>query len=749
MAKITKPKRIDEDALVNSLAKSVQEAVGVSVTHIANKQEEALKLYMRELFPTDKKGDGKSKWMSSTVLERTEWTSASLLKVFDTQYQVVSFCPNDPSDQPIADQMNDVCNFVVRSKNSHVGFLRPWFTNGVLTGIGIVVIEFRKEREELKPEILRAVSDQQLVDLVAQEEAGKIIIEERGEPYAAPQQAPMPGIPDELAAIAQQMQPEVRDIKIRRVREHLQLNIKNLPPEDFIVSKDADFDQQTGGIAARLQGHKRVIARSELIDMGFDAKKVASIPSAHSDTDGMSLQRSKETDYDDGVGEVEDDVLVYEVYTRMAVDDDKRRHYRFVLGGDLTNKPILLHREEVSKFYPYAAFVPYPTPNTLFGQGMVDRAGPTQRLVSQIVRAQHDNLNKFVNPITIVNPDVTRPDDLLNLHPGKVIRSEDPTGGISFVQQPFTAMQAQPMIDSLNTELDYTTGVGGALATVSPSDLQNTTATANARMATTQQLFVEQICRHFADTGYRYMFRVIIDQLVSNPEDAQAFITRLTGRYTPIRIDEWDPDMDVTANVAFGVTDKIGNAANLQTILGLQTQLQGMGLSNAQTIYHTATKIAENAGHKNASTFFVDPSTLPPQPPAPPPPDPNAALIEEMRIKAQLDAEAKAREYEFEMRKLIIENDLKRDQMAQDLELKRAEIEAKYQAQVDIARIQQEQARQRNDVDFAIAAQDAQVQVKQAQAQQDAQEQQAMQAMQAQAQQPPMPSQAPAMPPQM
>ncbi|QRM54739.1 hypothetical protein [Sinorhizobium sp. BG8] len=744
MAKITKIKKVDEDALVNSIAKAVQEAVGVSATHIANKQEEALKLYMREPFPTDKKGDGKSKWVSSDVQERTDWATSQLIRVFDNQQQVVSFAPNEPSDQPIADQMTEVCNFVVRSKNSHVAMLAPWVKNGFLTGLGITMVELKKVREESLPEIMKAQTDQQLVERVAEEEAGTIVIEERGEPYVGPQQAPVPDLPPELAALAAQMQPKVRDIKIRRVSEKPQINICNLPPEDFIVSKDADIDQQTGGIRARLQGHKRIIGRAELIELGFDEKKVAAIPSADSEEDGMALQRSKETDYDDGVGDVEDDVLIYEVYTRMAVDGGKRRHYRFVLGGDITNKPVLLHREEVSKFYPYAAFVPYPIPNTLFGQGMVDRVGPTQRLTTQIIRQQHNNLNKVIDPLVVVNPDVTRPDDLLNLHPGKVIRSEDPNAGLSFIQPPFVAMQAQPIIDNLKTELDYTTGVGGALASVNASDLQNTTATANAQRASSQQMLVEQICRHFADTGYRYLFRIIVDLFTNNPEEAHSYITRLTGQFTPLRVDAWDPDMDVTANVAFGVTDKIGNAGNLNALLGLQQTLQPMGLANAQTIYHTATRLAENAGEKNSSAFFVDPSTLPPAPPAPPPPDPNAALIAEMKLKAQLDAEAKAREYEFEMNKLIVENDLKRDQMAQDLELKRAEIEAKYQAQVDIARIQQEQARQRNDVDFAIAAQDAQVQVK------AAQEQQQTQAMQAQAaqQQPAMPPQAPMMPPQ-
>lgn len=759
MAKVTKTKKIDEDALVNKVVNAVKEAVGVNNTKIANKQMEALQLFLREPFEydVDSKGsktvkkDGKSKWISGDVAERTGWATAQTIRVFDSQAQVVSFCPNDPSDQPIADQMSDVCNFVVRSKNSHVGILSPWVSNGYLTGFGVTMVEFRKEREELREELLTGLTDQQLVELVEQEEAGKIVIEERGEPYSPPAQPPMPGMPPELITLAQQMQPKLRDVKIRKVRTAPQMNIKNLPPEDFIVTADAEIDQQTGGIKARVQGHKRFISRADLIEQGFDKKRVESIPRGDADTDGMSQERSRQVDYSSQQGADPDGVMVYEIYTKMAIDSDKRRHYRIVLAGDIDSRPVYLHHEEVSKFYPYAAFIPYPVPNTLFGRGFVDIVGPTQRLKSQITRLQHDNLGKAVNPVVVVNTDaVSRPDDLLNLHAGKVIRSEgNPNAGISFIQHPFTAMQAQPMLDTLSQELDYTTGVGGSLASVNASDLQNTTATANAQRASSQQMLIEQICREFADTGYRYLFRIIIDLFQNNPEDAEAYIRRFSGNYTPIQIDEWDADMDVTANVAFGVTDKIGNAANLQMVLGLQTQFEQMGLSNKQTIYTTATKLAENAGFKNAGAFFVDPSTLPPEPPAPPPPDPNAALIEEMRIKAELDQKAKAQEYEFEMQKLIYENDLKRDQMAQDLYLKEAEIKAKYGAQVDIARIQQEQARERADVDFAIASRDAQVQIEEAKAQQAQQEQAAQAQHEAAQQQPAMPQQPGMMPPQM
>ncbi|MEW9616027.1 hypothetical protein AB3G45_19620 [Shinella sp. S4-D37] len=517
------------------------------------------------------------------------------------------------------------------------------------------------------------------------------------------------------------------------------------------------FDQQTGGIKARLQGHRRIIARADLIEQGFDADKVARIPTAHDKSEGIAMERASQTDYDQGVSEVEEDVTVYEVYTRIAIDDVKRRHYRITLGGDILSSPVLLAYEEVSKFYPYAAFCPFPIPNTLFGYGIADRIGDDQILVSKMQRGVLNSLNLHIDPIKIVNPETTSIDDTLNVFPGAVIRSSDPSGGISYNQPPFSGAAAMPVIDQVKNGLDFVTGVGGGMQAVNASDLQNTTATATSQRANSSQLFVEMIARQFADTGYRYLFKVLIDLFVQYPEDAQAYITRLTNQYVPIKVDEWDPDMDVTTTVAFGVLNKDFNAATLQMILGQQQSLlqQGSPIVAPQNVYSTLTKIVENAGFKNPSAFFVDPSTVPPPPPPPPPVDPNAGLIEVERVKAELKAQAEAAAREFDLIRLRVEDDRKRDEMAQDFALKQAEIQAKYAAQVDIARIQMAQAAQRNDVDLAIQSQQAQQaaleQQAQAQQQAEAQRQQQEQAALAQMQQMPpemmMPQQG--MPPQM
>ena len=743
-----KKKALSDAEIASKVSLVVRDAVSFSTSHLANKSEQALRYYKREALPGDEKQNARSKWVSPDVMERVDWLTASMIRTYDSQAEVVQFLPNGPEDEPLAKQQTEVANFVVRSKNSHVAVLEPWIKNGCITGLGIAMVEFRSCTEESLPELLKGVSDEQLVDFTAQEEAGKIVIVEAGEPYQALPPAPGQNVPPQAQALVQALSPMVRDIKVRRVKRMRTMNIVNLPPEDFIVSKDAQFDQQTGGIRAAIQGHRRSIAREDLVEQGFDAEKVKSIPSATDKSEGIALERSSETDYDQGVGEVTDDVTVYEIYTFMKIDGDKRRHYRITLAGDIENMPVLLDYQEVSKFYPYAAFCPFPVPNTLFGYGIADRIGDDQVLLSKMQRGVINSLNMHIDPIKVINPETTNLDDALNLFPGAVIRSSDPAGGISYNQPPFAGAAAMPVIEQIKQTLDFTTGVGGGMMAVNASDLQNTTATATSQRANASQLIVEMICRHFADTGYRYLFKVMIDLFVQHPEDAQAYISRLTNNYVPIKVDEWDPDMDVTATVAFGVMNKDFNAATLQTILGQQLQMMqaGMRFVTPENVFATVTKLVENAGFKNPGAFWTDPATLPPPPPpAPPQPSPDTlGLIQVERVKAELKAQSDAAEREFKLIELRVEDDRKRDEMQQDFALKQAEIQAKYAAQVDIARIQMEQARQRNDVDFAIQTQQSMQAAAERQQQAQQQQEQIAQtqlAQQMQAQQ--MPPQAP------
>lgn len=649
---------MNEDNILKQITPKLRDAVNFSNSNIASKQESALKYYKRSYLPGDDKIKGRSKWISPEVQTRVDWMTASLIRIFDAPENVVEFIPFGPEDEGLAKQQTQVANWVLKTKNSHLSFLHPWLQNGLLTGLGIVTAEFDTETVESLPRTIKGIPNEQLIAFNEQEEAGQIIIEEVSKPYGAPQ----------LSGV------QLRDLKIRTVKKNPVFNILSVAPEDFVISKDAKFSSETGGIEASLQGHRKTVSRQSLQDLGYDQDKISKIPTATDKTDGIALERSKDLDGEQGY--TKDSVDVFQVYAKLKIDK-KPRHYRLTLGGDI-NSPVLLEYEEVSKFAPYAAFVPFPLADSLFGMGIPDKIGDDHILLTRMTRAMIDDLHNHVHPVKIVNPDITNIDDLMNIHPGSVVRSQDPSAGISYNVPPFAGGEAIPVIQSLTQGLDFTTGVGPQMASLNASDLQNTTATAVAQRTSSSQLLVEMISRFFADTGYRYLVKLVIDQLIQKPEEAQMLLTRLTSQAIPI--DELNPEFDVAASVAFGVMSRDQSTASLTNLLAQQmSALQaGLPVVTPQHVYQTLSKIAQAAGFKNSSLFFQDPSTLPPPPPPQPPVDPNAGLIEMEKVKAQLKAQSDEADRQFEMQKIAAELDLKRAQMQQDFELKRLELELRY-----------------------------------------------------------------------
>jgi hypothetical protein len=73
------------------------------------------------------------------------------------------------------------------------------------------------------------------------------------------------------------------------------------------------------------------------------------------------------------------------------------------------------------------------------------------------------------------------------------------------------------------------------------------------------------------------------------------------------------------------------------------------------------------------------------------PADPNAAFLQAEQMKVQGKMQSDQMKMQFDMQKAAADDDLKRDQMAQDLLVNAAKIYGEYGTQVDVARVQAEQ----------------------------------------------------------
>ncbi|MGN7124361.1 portal protein [Methylorubrum thiocyanatum] len=667
--KPVKRSTLSEQDILNRVTVGLSKSQNFTASDIEQKRVAGLRLYKREPFPGDKRVEGRSSYVTSDALDNTEWLLANLMALFDSQDRVVQFSPNGPEDEALAEQQTDVVNFVVTQGNNHALVLHDWLKNGLIGGLGIVTAAYYREKTWKPAKLLEGVATNQLIELASSD---RHEILEAGEPYSAPGMEMIPGI-------------EVRDLKVREARIRSRVQLHTLPVEDFFVSADASFDYGSGGISAALQGYKRTLPRAELLEMGYDAAKVAKIPSAASDPSDYSQERNRDQGHNDGTGDVEEEVEVYEVFMRIdANGDGVRELLHLTIGGAPSGGSVLLGQEEV-EYAPFAAFVPYMMPNTLNGMSVGDLVGKDQRLKSMFIRGINDNLQQVLRPQRIVAGDGVNIDDLLNSGPDDIIRVTN-KDALDYNTTPFVGQQAFGMLQMLDQSIEHRTGVGPNLMGVDANALQNTTATASSQRQTMSQLRVELMARMFAETGYRYLFRIVTSLLMANAEDTKDLTLRLRNAWVPYGTDQWDPDLDIKTNITFGITDKPQKVAAANALLQMQFTAikEGSGLSDMGKVYNTLAVFTENSGFKNVERFWNDPAKM--QQPAGPPqgqqPDP-AAQAEQAKMQA-------------EMQKMQIELQMKQAQHQAEMEMERERHE--HRLQLEWMKFEAQQAMRQQEI---------------------------------------------------
>jgi hypothetical protein len=147
--------------------------------------------------------------------------------------------------------------------------------------------------------------------------------------------------------------------------------------------------------------------------------------------------------------------------------------------------------------------------------------------------------------------------------------------------------------------------------------------------------------------------------------------------------------MDAEVNVALALSSNDERLQQLGAIAQKQEQiLQTLGPSNPlvglDQYAYTLRKMVELAGYKSADPFFkrVAPNLQPPEQPQQQP-DPALLLaqaqIQALQAEQQLKAAQAQQKAALDERRLALDDDFRRDQLAQDKHLKLAELQGKFQ----------------------------------------------------------------------
>lgn len=501
----------------------------------------AMNYYLAKPFGNER--DGRSKTVLTDVADTIEWYIPTLLKVFTSGSNVISFQPVSGDDEEKADQENKYCHHVFWHQNDGFNLLYDWFKNGLVLKTGIMKVWWAEEdRADL--ERYKALTELELRQLQADEQVE--ILDADPIRYII-------NHPDTGDPIAENRY----NVRLRRWTQRDRVRCKNVDPEMLFVSPYLDtLDLDDADFVV----HRWSATRSHLIEMGFDTDTVMTLEPAYLSKDidahrhrgGRRAQTggvSRETQMTNDPTMVR--VWVDECYIRMDIDDDGVAELVQVFMSGET----LLDWEEWGGTQPFVAICPIPMPNEFYGRSLADQMLTMQYTRSQVIRSMEDNMFRTNNQRWEV-PDAIMGaytlDDLLTDTPGGVIRTEG-AGGIRPLPTDVTWQHGAAVLAFLGEEGSRRVGLNAFNMGMVPDTAESgRTAAGSAAFRKAANQRIDTVARIYAE-GLKRVYLKIHENL-RRYQDTDT-VLKISGTYVPVNPSNWRDRTEAVARIGMGAMD--------------------------------------------------------------------------------------------------------------------------------------------------------------------------------------------------
>ena len=672
MAKEYKPdgvkqKEYDTDELKSILQGELADAVDyndqLSIDRVDNTE-----YYLGESPPNV--SDQQSGYISTDVRDSILYMLPSIMRVFFGAKKIVEFVPKNAEDVKMAEQQTDYINHVVQQKNNGFQVFYNAFKDALVRKAGFVKAYYDDSLEitnysydGLSEEARNVLLTDPFVEVVS----------ETYEMETVQTQDPTTG------EVVEVEKPSQYNLKIRRVKNKNDIVIEAVPPEEILLSRNARSLEDASYVA-----HRRIMTTSELVAMGYDKEEIEEYGGAtdYDATSQMEAQaRNPFADITDVTRTDQDEIYYVEHYLFYDLDEDGiDERIKVCSIGECH----IINVEPVNDL-PIVMFCPDPEPHTAIGSCPTDYVKQVQNTKSQIMRDVLDSLGNSVHPRLAITEGMVNIDDVLNTDIGQPIRQRAP-GSVQPINIAFMGKEAFPVLQYLDEAKENATGVSKASAGLNAQALQSATQTAVQNTISSAQGRTELICRHFAESGMKPLFKIINNLVVMHSQEPETF--RLNNEFITIDPRFWDSDKDISVNVAISKSSDEEKLKTLTLVLAQQEKaLMQMGANNplvtGQQYANTLTKIIEMAGFKDANQFINTTVQTPPPNPEDDKPSGEELLAMAETKKAEATAQKSVIDAENNRLKILLDDDFKRDQAQADAVLKVMEINAKYGTALD------------------------------------------------------------------
>ena len=636
--------------------------------------------------------EGRSKVVATKVRDTIRAVKPSLMRVFMSTSKPVEYTPRGPEDVAMAEQATNYMHYIF-NKNNGYRVLNDAFHDALIKKNGIVKA-YWEESERSEIFTFDHLTDEEYTLIASDDD---VTILEHGVETSM-----------SMDDFGMEMEMPEHSLKISRRMPEGRIKIESVAPEDFFVDAQAKNIDDAYVVAQRTE--MRV---GDLVAMGFDFEEVVGLgsnfgASSMANEEDFVRRGYSQDSYDDQEGDPSMRlVTITEAYMRIDVDGTGiPALHRFICGGTTYKLLDFMPCDEI----PFAVFEVDPEPHTFYGRSLAEIVMDDQDASTSILRGILDNVAMTNNPRIGIVDGAVNIDDVMNNEIGAIVRMRQ-VGSVQPLDIPFTAGQTLSALTYMDQLVEQKTGVSRASMGLDPDAMQSTTKAAVQATIQAAAGQVEVMVRNLA-SGMRDLFGIMLRTAIKHTDEEQ--MMQMNGQFVQVDPRVWKADMDVSINVGLGTGREEEKMMALQQIFQVQQQVYAQygpmnGVVSLTNIRNSLADILAASGIRNAERYFapmtpeIEQQMLMQQQQAaqmqPPMPDPTQMLMQTEAMKAQTKAQVdmtKAQlEHQRKLHEMGMNDDLYRDQMAQDLMVDAAKIYGQYGATVDTARIKAEQDRER------------------------------------------------------
>ena len=622
----------EEERLERALAvvKGDREASEELQETLAPFREEAYRFYRGRALGNERAG--RSKVVSSDVMDAVEWVMPSLMRIYFSS-DIVSCEPVGPEDQIVAERVSALLNYQFTRRGDGFVVAYKWFKDALIYGLGVAKISWEDRFRDVPfavPEMsesdFNALSSENGVEITGFERVE--ILPDEVSVQRIVQQTVMglpPDMPDDEKAEAVRMAVEsmprlatYSNVEGKRaILDYSGPVYEVIPPEDFLYDPEAEELRDARFVIHRDFRTPDYLRRMESEGVYFNVEEA--IEKGNTQRDGDRSDREK------GFRNAENDRTNPWTMTENIEDADKRRPLELYEwwglfdsdgSGRLTPHVITVANDVVIRLErnpydhgepPFEVLRPVLDVHKFEGIGFADMVKEFQETKTSLRRQILDNISWQNNGMWEVQRGAgVEMESLVNPRPGGVVRTDVP-GAVRPLTPPPLQQAGFMALEFEQTQLEQRTGITRYNQGLDSRSLNKTATGITALMGASQQR-IELIARLFAETGVRSLF---VKALSLNRQFMRdEFVVRLYWEPIVINKDDVSGQFDILVSV--GISASKQEVVQQQMIQLIQ---MAPGLAQAQVmtpdnIYAIMVKLLEGWGFKDHSQLMTNPNVM-------------------------------------------------------------------------------------------------------------------------------------------